>query len=304
MLAFRTVLRPFVPLALFLLTMSPCAIAQETPTTSVDASTAPAATEWLDDYGRAMTEAKNAGKMLLLWFVDERNPAANDAFERDVLRSQPIAERLRNFITVKLPVGATFVHEGKSITLLQHSSLAEMLGRPGVAIIDQRDPESPHFGRVVSVYPFTKGPITRDRLAVLLDLPTGTLTQRTMIFAVRTHPLRPQSAWSEMSDMLAAETQQHSTYQASIRLQGHHRWEQRFHQINARLPAHLVANEVCAESWPGQTLVEAAEECVDCWRQSSGHWDHVSRRHAMFGYDIKRGSNGIWYATGIFASYR
>ena len=75
-------------------------------------------------------------------------------------------------------------------------------------------------------------------------------------------------------------------------------------QINARLPANLVANEVCAESWPGQTLVEAAEECVDCWRQSPGHWDHVRRRHALFGYDIQRGRNGIWYAAGIFATPR
>jgi len=251
-----------------------------------------------------MDQAKAEGKMLLLWFADDRDASNNTAFDRDVLQSKPIADRLGNFISVKLPLGATVMESGKPITLLKHPSFAELLGQPGLAIIDQRDPNSPHFGRVVSVYPFTKGPISRDRLAVLLDLPTGTLTQRTMIFAVRTHPLRPQSAWSEKSDMLTSETQQHSTYQAAIHRQGHHRWDQRFHQINARLPQSLVANEVCAESWPGQNLVEAAEDCVDCWRQSPGHWDHVRRRHAMFGYDIKRGRNGIWYATGIFASRR
>jgi hypothetical protein len=26
----------------------------------------------------------------------------------------------------------------------------------------------------------------------------------------------------------------------------------------------------------------------------------VRSRHPLFGYDIKRGQNGIWYATGIF----
>jgi hypothetical protein len=39
---------------------------------------------------------------------------------------------------------------------------------------------------------------------------------------------------------------------------------------------------------------------VASWRQSSGHWRAVSGHHAAYGYDIRRGGNGIWYATGIF----
>ena len=141
------------------------------------------------------------------------------------------------------------------------------------------------------------------RLAALLDLPLGTLTQRTLIFAVRTHPEQPSSARSHLSPLLAQETESHAYYQASITLQGHHHWESRFHAINARLPAGLLAQEVCAESWPGQTLVEAADDCVHAWRQSPGHWEAVRSRHALFGYDMQRGANGIWYATGIFARY-
>jgi hypothetical protein len=30
----------------------------------------------------------------------------------------------------------------------------------------------------------------------------------------------------------------------------------------------------------------------------------VRSRHPLFGYDIKRGRNGIWYATGIFGLRR
>ncbi len=56
-----------------------------------------------------------------------------------------------------------------------------------------------------------------------------------------------------------------------------------------------------AESWPNEDLVEACVDCVHSWRQSPGHWSAVQDRHRMFGYDIKRGVNGIWYATGIFA---
>ncbi len=57
--------------------------------------------------------------------------------------------------------------------------------------------------------------------------------------------------------------------------------------------------EVCAESWGGQHLVEAAIECVRCWRLSSGHWSAVCARSRFFGYDMKLGANGVWYATGI-----
>jgi hypothetical protein len=66
------------------------------------------------------------------------------------------------------------------------------------------------------------------------------------------------------------------------------------------------ASEVVAESWGlvvgGENVLEAAFSCVDAWRQSSGHWGAVSRPQRYFGYDIARGGNGTWYATGIFAN--
>jgi hypothetical protein len=82
-------------------------------------------------------------------------------------------------------------------------------------------------------------------------------------------------------------------------LQGHHNWETRFVRITSTLDV-LSAREVCAESWPGEHLLEAAVECVRCWRLSDGHWSAVNAYQPMFGYDMKRGRNGIWYATGIF----
>jgi hypothetical protein len=258
---------------------------------------------WQHDYREAMAAAKAEQKMLLLLFQPTQSVTVT-SFEEAIQADPRVQKLLANYVLARLPLNATINEQGKPISLLKHPAFAEMLGRPGLAIIDQRDPKSPHFGRVVSVYPFARDPISMGRLAILLDLPTGTLTQRTMTFAVRAHPEHPESAWSETSQLLTSETDTHARYQASIRLQGHHHWDQRFQQINGQLPSNLVANEVCAESWPGQTLVEAAEECVHCWRQSSGHWDHVRRRHAHFGYDIHRGQNGIWYATGIFASRR
>jgi len=258
--------------------------------------------KWLGDYHEAMTRAEASGQMLLIWFRDQAWEENDAAFERVIVEEPAIATAIqRRFVAVKLPVDGVVQSNGESVELMKHPAFAEMLGLPGLAILDLTDPNSPHFRRVVSVYPFKGHYISQPRLAALLELPLGTLTQRTLIFAVRTHLEQPESARSHLSPLLAQETESHAYHQASITLQGHHNWESRFHAINARLPAGLLAQEVCAESWPGQTLVEAADDCVHAWRQSPGHWEAVRSRHALFGYDMQRGANGTWYATGIFA---
>jgi hypothetical protein len=262
----------------------------------------PTAITWLDDYHAGMDLAQARRKLALVWFFDPRDAAAAGRFEHEVLSRAEIAALVGDrFVAIRLPTDGTVTSGGAEVALLDHPAFAEMQRLPGIALLDMTEEGSPLYRTVVSVYPFTRQPITADKLAVLLDLPLGTLTQRTLIFAVRTHPEQPASAASHYCPLLAHETESHAVHQASITLQGHHRWESRFHSINAQLSGGLVTQEVCAESWPGQSLVEAAEECVHSWRQSSGHWEAVSRRHVLFGYDMKRGRNGVWYAAGIFA---
>ena len=257
---------------------------------------------WLVDFPVAKERAAAEHKLTLVWFYDERSAAANEALATKVLQ-QPEIESLiqQHCVAVKLPLGAAVDSDGGPPRLLDQEDFREMRQQPGIAIIDTSDADSPLFGRVVSVYPFQREWITAEKLAVLLELPRGTLTQRTLTFAVRTHADHPESAASHFSQFLAEQVESHAGHQARITLQGHHNWERRFHAINAQLPGGLVAQEVCAESWPGQNLVEAAEECVRSWRQSPGHWEAVSTRHALFAYDMKRGQNGVWYAAGIFA---
>jgi hypothetical protein len=141
-----------------------------------------------------------------------------------------------------------------------------------------------------------------EQTRVILTLPPGTLTQRTLIYAVRTHPEKPRSAHGRLHPNLGREARWHSGLMARIRRSGHHHWETRFHRINGQIPGGLTATEVAAESWPGQSLLAAAIECVRCWRLSSGHWRAVRASHPYYGYDMKRGSNGVWYATGIFGA--
>ena len=262
----------------------------------------PAALVWHTDYRKAMDEAVAQKKMLFIFFHDPVQTAARKAFETETLESPSIKQRLEErYVLAKLPRNAQIKIQGRPTRLLNHAAFSEMLGKQGIAILDLAHPTADYYGRAVSTFPFTPGKYYLTQATeIILDLPPGTLTQRTMIYAVRIHPERPASAYGNFTRVLADEAKQHSLYQASINVQGHHSWDSRFERINGKLPGGMMAQEVVAESWPNQTLVDACVECVHSWRRSPGHWGAVRSRQPLFGYDIKRGRNGIWYATGIF----
>jgi uncharacterized protein YbaA (DUF1428 family) len=282
------------------LTYGPLAVSSDLAPTPAIA----AASGWYTDYTAACDSAKQQRKMLLIVFHAVEDDAARDAFERRVLTDPRVKERLHRFVIAKLPLDASIIIGGEPTRLLDHASFAEMRHRQGVAMLDFANPGTSHFSSVVSTFPFSPGLYYRvEPVLAMLDLPPGTLTQRTMIFAVRTHPEGPASTKGRFHPVLAGEAQSHSGLQARIRVQGHHSWETRFHRINARIGDGL-ATEVVAESWGGESLVDAAVECVRSWRQSPGHWGAVRAAHRDYGYDIRRGGNGIWYATGIFSGWR
>jgi uncharacterized protein YkwD len=119
-----------------------------------------------------------------------------------------------------------------------------------------------------------------------------------MIWAVRIHPERPASTIGSFHPTLASGAAYQSSYQASIGVQGHHNFSARYAGLAV---TGGEVSEVVAESWPGQNMIDSCIDCVDSWRHSPGHWNGVVRRHRAFGYDIRRGRNGIWYGTGIFS---
>lgn len=266
---------------------------------------------WHTDYTKAVQSAKEQGKYLFIFFHETGNSAVRDAFESRVLAQSEVQARLAGFERVRLPLDASIYIGGKLTRLLDHPSFSEMQRQQGIAILDFAAPGSAHYGLVVNMFPFRPGRYYGvPAVKTILSLPSGTLTQRTMIYAVRMHPEHPASTRGEFNPILANEAESHSHHQANIRVQGHHRWGYRFQRILGRLRYPFGGGggggptEVVAESWPGKTLVDAAVDCVDSWRQSSGHWDAVRSDHGAYAYDMKRGSNGIWYATGIFAGYR
>jgi hypothetical protein len=258
---------------------------------------------WMTDYAKAMAKAERQNKMLLIYFCDLCGETACNRFKAETLDHPNVKQKLREYVCLQMPLSAKITVAGKPVTLLEHDAYREMLHRSGIAIVDYRSADPKLRGYVVSTFPITeKLNYTPAQMAVILDLPPGTLTQRTLIYAVRVHPDKPSSTDSEPSPDLLEEARSQSQYQADILRQGHHFWESRFPRIVARLPGGCTAREVCAESWPGENLVEAAIECVRCWRLSGGHWNAVRSPNRVFGYDMQRGGNGVWYATGIFGA--
>jgi hypothetical protein len=255
---------------------------------------------WQTSYAEAVHAAKQEKKMLLVYFAGRRNDPAREAFAKNTLNDPKVLEGLSNYVLCRIVDRERILFGRRKQDLLEHPAFAEMQGRPGIAVIDFAHEKEEYYGKVVSAFPFSEGRYYNPAaMLTILQLPPGTLTQRTMIYAVRVHPERPASTQSQFHPALANAAKSHSFRMASSRNQGHHNWGSRAQQISYQVGAMPV--EIVAESWPGQSLLEACKDCVGSWRQSGGHWGNVRSRNTAYGYDIQRGRNGIWYATGIFA---
>jgi hypothetical protein len=261
--------------------------------------------KWHTDYHKAWSAAKAEKKLLLILFTANQQTSYRKSVVDLIGRDKKVAEQLsKDYVIARLSTNYCIKVKGRNQELLRHGSMGEMHGREGLAIVDLKNEKTEHYGHVVSAFPFSSGKyyhFQASYLPTILNLPAGTITQRTMVWAVRIHPEAPASTFGQASHTLRQEARSHSEHQAAIGIQGHHQWESRFHRILGRLGGRHAPVEVVAESWPDQTMIDSCIDCVASWRQSSGHWNTVKSHQTIYGYDIKRGSNGIWYGTGIFA---
>ncbi len=244
----------------------------------------------IDDYAAACAAAEHAGAMLLVSI----EPMADDT--SDLVGSRLArADVQEQFASSGSPWVVCRLGIDDAAALVNDPSLREMRHGPGVFVVDYA--HAAWKGRIVSVLPRTAGTYYRfepHHLDELAALPEGSLTQRSMVLAVRLHNEHPRSTEGFCDPLLGAEAESHSAHQARIQKQGHHDWAIRSQRLGG------PAAEVCAESWEHQDLLDSCVDCVHSWRHSPGHWQAVGSSHAAYGYDIRRGGNGVWYATGIF----
>lgn len=258
---------------------------------------------WLTDYAKASQLAREQKKDLLIYFREggQLDSALADANLRD---------RLAKFVLMRVP--ADYEVLGKR--LLDHPALAEMMGKPGLAIISLHDKDLPTFNTAISVHPWVGSRYGWvpgygvNEVAAILDLPPdATLSQRSMIYAVSVHPERPQSVLGRAHPALLGHTQRHSLRQAAMNNQHHANIVAAGQQIMAETGESIFSqSEVVAQSWGsvvgGENVLEACFSCIDAWRHSPGHWNAVAGVHRYFGYDIAKAASGTWYATGFFSN--
>lgn len=250
----------------------------------------PAAVRSIDDYAAATAAARETAAMLLV-SVEPGDPSSDDAVGRRL--GDPVVQR--RFAAAGTPWIVCRLPRAAAATLVADPALVSLRDGGGVFVVDFA--HDSWRGRVVSLLPRAAGRYYRFSAAhvdELADLPAGSLTQRSLILAVRIHPEAPQSTRGHFDPVLAEAATAHAAHQARIRRQGHHGWDARSRRLGG------AASEICAQSWEHLDLLDACVDCVASWRQSSGHWNGVRSPQAAYGYDIRRGSNSIWYATGIF----
>jgi hypothetical protein len=257
---------------------------------------------WQSDYEVARKHALRDQKDMFIYF------SADDRLDA-VLKQPEVRERLSRFVCLRVPADYRY----GSKRLLEYSALEDMVGQPGLAVVSLHDPKLPQHNEVISAHPFVGShygwapAYGENEVKLILDLPPrATLTQRSMIYAVTVHPERPQSIRGLGHFAFLGHAERHSQRQAAMRHQHHANLIASLGTISSEAGEYLGnGSEVVAESWGnfvgGETVLEASFSCVDAWRHSSGHWSAVSRPHRYFGYDIAKGANGTWYATGIFA---
>ena len=222
-------------------------------------------------------------------------------FEQDVLSDPEVLAHLDDYILLSLSIETIAKDEnGETVRLLETPMFKEMEGYPGLAVVDFEHDNQPYYGKLVGILPFLRAQTPDvEKSLTFMNLPPGTVTQRTLIYAIRIHPERPQSTAGTPDPMIMRAAKDHSEYQAKTGVLGHQNFGARSAKISAAMGGG-GASEICAQSWSGEGLYEAAIGCVRAWRNSSGHWSSAKRKHTYYGYDMVRGRNNTWFATGLF----
>lgn len=137
---------------------------------------------WHDDYATAYEEAAGLRRRLVMLFAgssDQSRPDSRGGFE-----AAEVEAALGDSVRLQLPVD--FKVAGSETSLLEHRSFRHLGGQPGVVIIELSDPASPLFGQAVSAMPLPVGDrFPLESLKRLLDLPAGSIGQRSLLFEIR-----------------------------------------------------------------------------------------------------------------------
>ena len=268
---------------------------------------------WHEDYVSAYAEASQQKSFLLMLF---RNPAERDQLEAadSPLGDPQLRPILEQFSRVELPVNAAIpatqgdASQDDTIPslLLQHRSFRHLHSRAGLAIVDLTDPESSNHARVVSVLPLPEeGRFDVNNLELLLTLPHGSISQRTLLFAVRRTVPDSSLSMREFAPTLTQFARRNCRYMAHREQSVPFEQDVRREAVASEFGPQAELRELVFATDTATTIHDAALQAVNEWMAAADSLETLTAPADAMGMELFQSpETGRWYATCLVVRHR
>lgn len=263
---------------------------------------------WHNDYLAAYVEASQEKRYLLMLFR-ENVVGGEPLSSADKIFAPSMRPMLEQFSRVELPLNAAMPNlSGKNNDspqndlpnlLLKHRSFRHLGMQQGIAVVDLTDPASPNHARVVSVLPLPEGgQFNGDDLMLALNLPKGAISQRTLLFAIRSTVPDSSLSMREFSPALIELAHRNSRYMANAGQTGSFDQENRQRKIEEKFGPQAELKELVFATKSEATIHDAALQAVTSWISNSESFEILDSPATAMGMDMFQDSeSGRWYVT-------
>ena len=245
--------------------------------------------EWHQDYLAAYQQAIQDKRMLVMLFRDSANPDSSES-RTSGFGAEELQPLLDNYVRVSLPISAIAPSSDPntpSTRLIEHRSFRHLRGQASIAIVDLTDAQGPNYGRVVSALPLpADGRYSPEVLGNLLQLPTGSVGQRSIVLAVRTGLSGENFTSGEPSSQLQQLANRNARLMAQADQVGSYEQAQRVTSIRESFGDGVNIGELLFATEGTASVQEAAIQAVTKWMQSPE--DRRVLTQPSFAYEIGR----------------
>lgn len=253
-------------------------------------------TDYVDAYQRAI-----AGRRLLIMLFRPPSDTGTTGGNSDNLPGPADLPVLSETVCVLVPTDMRIPGQPPESTarLLDHRSFRHLQGEPGIAVVDLTSTDSPHFGRVVSAFPGATD--RRSILAALqpaLTLPPGTISQRSLLMAIRAAEPESPLARQGSLEFLNGLANRNCRYMAHLEQSGLFEAEQRREAVYQQFGDDAVLLEHVFATDSPTTLQSAAAAAAAFWKADGKLTLAEGRQVLGYGLDLFESTgSGRWYAT-------
>ena len=271
-----------------------------TPTKNV------AALIWHQDYLAGYQQAMQEKRPLLMQFRDISEPDVSESRIAGFGASE-LQPLLENFVRVSMPVGSIVPGQttGQAPSrLLDHRSFRHLNGKAGVVIIDLTEPSAANFARVVSALPLpSDGRFSPEILSKLLQLPAGSIGQRTLLLSIRTATSAPDFTVGEQQPLLNQLANRNARLMAQAEIVGSYEQGGRVAAITEAFGTEAKIGELLYATEGTSTVQEAAIGAVRQWLSTPADKALMSRPATAYGIELFQSQTSQrWFATCIIVT--